>query len=587
LPSQMNSRALYTRLMGYVRPYWRMFGLSLIAMVIAAATEPALAYLLKPMLDGMFVEKSPSFITLVPLALVGIFLLRGVSSYVSTYCVSWVGNRLVKDLRSEMFRKLLSLPTRYYDDHATGNLISKLSFDVTQVAAAASNVVNITFKDTLTIIGLLGVLLYLNWKLTLISLTLTPIMALIVVVFARRLRRNSRDAQKTMGDLTQVLGESIDGQRVVKIFGGQPYESARFDGTAQRAFRFSLKQDLATAATAALVHLTAAIAVALIVYIATRESVVGGTTVGGFAAFITAMMQLLAPLRRLTDVNAQIQRGLAASESIFALIDEKSEPDTGKIILGRAEGKLAFNQLSFHYRDDGAPALHDINLNVAPGETIALVGASGSGKTTLVNLLPRFYQPTAGTISLDGHNLQYLTLTSLRANIAVVSQEVVLFNDTLAANIAYGALATTAEADIIKAAEAAHAIEFINRLPEGLQTMIGEKGLRLSGGQRQRLAIARALLKNAPILILDEATSALDSESERHVQAALETLMKGRTTIVIAHRLSTIENADRIVVMEEGRIAEVGSHTDLLARNGIYANLYRIQYQQEDKPVAK
>jgi ATP-binding cassette, subfamily B, bacterial MsbA len=580
LPESMNSRALYGRLMGYVRPYWRMFGLSLMAMVVSAATEPAMAYLLKPMLDGMFVEKSASYIALVPLALVAIFLLRGVSSYVGTYCVSWVGNRLVKDLRSEMFRKLLSLPTRFYDDHASGNLISKLSFDVTQVASAASNVVNVTIKDTLTIIGLLAVLLYLNWKLTLISLTLTPIMALIVMVFARRLRRNSRDAQKTMGDLTQVLGEAIDGQRVVKIFGGQPYESARFDETAQRAFRFSLKQDLATAATAALVHLTAAIAVALIVYLATRESVVGGTTVGGFAAFITAMMQLLAPLRRLTDVNAQIQRGLAASESVFALIDEKSEPDTGKTILGRAQGKLVFHQVSFQYRDDGTAALHDINLDVAPGETIALVGASGSGKTTMVNLLPRFYQPTSGSISLDGHNLQDLSLSHLRANIAVVSQEVVLFNDTLAANIAYGALATTAETDIIKAADAAHAMEFIRKLPEGLQTMIGEKGLRLSGGQRQRLAIARALLKNAPILILDEATSALDSESERHVQAALETLMQGRTTIVIAHRLSTIENADRIVVLDGGRIAETGSHSELLARNGLYAKLHKIQFQQ-------
>lgn len=580
MPESMNSRALYGRLMGYVRPYWRMFGLSLMAMVVSAATEPAMAYLLKPMLDGMFVEKSASYIALVPLALVAIFLLRGVSSYVGTYCVSWVGNRLVKDLRSEMFRKLLSLPTRFYDDHASGNLISKLSFDVTQVASAASNVVNVTIKDTLTIIGLLAVLLYLNWKLTLISLTLTPIMALIVMVFARRLRRNSRDAQKTMGDLTQVLGEAIDGQRVVKIFGGQPYESARFDETAQRAFRFSLKQDLATAATAALVHLTAAIAVALIVYLATRESVVGGTTVGGFAAFITAMMQLLAPLRRLTDVNAQIQRGLAASESVFALIDEKSEPDTGKTILGRAQGKLVFHQVSFQYRDDGTAALHDINLDVAPGETIALVGASGSGKTTMVNLLPRFYQPTSGSISLDGHNLQDLSLSHLRANIAVVSQEVVLFNDTLAANIAYGALATTAETDIIKAADAAHAMEFIRKLPEGLQTMIGEKGLRLSGGQRQRLAIARALLKNAPILILDEATSALDSESERHVQAALETLMQGRTTIVIAHRLSTIENADRIVVLDGGRIAETGSHSELLARNGLYAKLHKIQFQQ-------
>ncbi len=578
MSARMNSRALYLRLLAYVRPHWQKLALGLFAMLFVAATETAQAWILKPLLDSMLSLKDTSSMLKVPLLLIIIFIVRGMATYVSAYCVSWVGNRLVNDLRSEMFRKLLSLPTRFYDGNAGGNLISKLTFDVTQVSAAASNAVNVTVKDSLTVIGLLGLLFWLNWQLTLISLTIIPLLAFIVTRFAARLRRNSREAQISMGDLNHVLGETVDGQRVVKIFGGQKYEAQRFDDVARRTFRFNVKQDAATAATTALVHIAAACSVALVIYLAARQSAASLFTVGDFAAFVAALMGLLAPLKRMTEVSSIIQRGLAAAESVFGLIDEKSEPDHGTIALGRAEGRIAIEQVSFAYAEDGRAALSDVSLNIAPGETVALVGASGSGKTTLANLIPRFYQTTSGNIAIDGNPLQDLTLASLRANIALVSQDVVLFNDTLAANIAYGALANTSEADVIKAAEAAHAMEFIRALPDGLQTMIGEKGLRLSGGQRQRLAIARALLKNAPILILDEATSALDSESERHVQAALETLMQGRTTLVIAHRLSTIENADRIVVMQDGRIVEMGTHHALLARDGVYAKLYRIQY---------
>jgi subfamily B ATP-binding cassette protein MsbA len=459
-----------------------------------------------------------------------------------------------------------------------------VAYDVTQVTSAATSAVTVAVKDSLTILGLLAWLFWLNWKLTLITLVVAPGITVIVRIFSRRLRRVGREVQTAMGEVTAVLQEGIDCQKVVKIFGGTQYETDRFRGAANRVRSFSMKYSAASAGNTSLVQLLAAIALAFVISIVAGQSAANETTVGGFVSFVTAMLMLLQPLKRLTGVNESLQRGLAAAESIFGLLDTEPEPDTGTARLERARGEIAFEGVSMQYRRAERPALDDVSLTIRAGETVALVGPSGSGKTTLAHLIPRFYQPTAGRILLDGHDLRSLTLESLRGNIALVSQDVALFNDTVAANIAYGAKAGASEAEIVAAAEAANAMGFIREMPQGLQTIVGENGVRLSGGQRQRLAIARTLLKDAPVLILDEATSALDSESERQVQAALEVLMKGRTTIVIAHRLSTIEKADRIVVLDRGQVAEVGSHAKLLARDGIYARLHRIQFARTDSP---
>ncbi len=574
----MTTAALYLRLLGYVRLYWRAFAISIVGMAAAAATEPLVPALLKPMLDGTFVYKDDTVIRLAPFFIVAIFLVRGLATFISTYAINWVGNKLVMDLRDEMFGKLLTLPTRYYDDHATGKLLSKLTFDVTQVTAAATTVVTITVRDSIIIVGLLGWLLYLNWKLTLLSLVMAPVIAVIIRTISGRMRTSSRDSQRAMGDITQVIEESVTAHKVVKLFGGQPYESGRFHEQANWVRRHNMKQAAAAAANVPIVQMVAAIALAVIVYLVTQQAKTDETTVGGFLSFIAAMLMLTAPLKRLTGVSEYLQRGLAAAESVFELLDTQSEIDTGTISVGRVRGELVFDQVTFAYGNDGRQALNQIALTVRAGESVALVGASGSGKTTLANLVPRFYVPSTGRILLDGQDINALTLASLRANIALVSQEVVLFNDTVAANIAYGQARVVGESEIIAAATAAHAMEFIRDWPEGLNTVVGERGVKLSGGQRQRIAIARAILKDAPILILDEATSALDSESERHVQAALETLMQGRTTLVIAHRLSTVEKADRIVVLQKGEIVEIGTHAELLARKGVYAQLHRIQF---------
>ena len=573
-----DSKALYLRLLGYVKPYWRMFALSLVALVLTAATEPMLPALFKPLLDQGFVAKDPDFIRWIPILLLALFLVRGVTSFVSTYCMAWVGSRLVLDLRAAMFDKLMTLPTRYFDQHPSGQLIAHLAFNVTQVTQAATSSLTTLVRDSVTVLGLLGYLVWLNWQLTLIVFALVPLTLWVVKVASARLRGLSRKAQQNIGELTQVIDEAVGGHRVVKLYGGEDYEQGRFRHAANLSRLFEMKRVAANAVYEPVIQFIAAIALAVIVYIAAGQASANTTTVGGFVSFFMAMMLLFAPLKRLTAVNDQLQRGLAASETIFGLLDEESERDTGTRTLDRVEGRLTLRDVTLTYPGKTTPALDTIHLEIAPGETVALVGASGSGKTTLANLVPRFYDPDAGAIELDGVDLRELRLQDLRRQIALVSQDVVLFNDTLAHNIAYGTKRDATPDEIRAACVAAHAWDFIQALPEGLDTLIGENGMRLSGGQRQRIAIARAILKNAPLLILDEATSALDNESERHVQAALETLMQHRTTLVIAHRLSTVERADRIVVLEGGRIVETGTHADLLARQGRYAQLHALQF---------
>ncbi|NJM13654.1 MAG: lipid A export permease/ATP-binding protein MsbA, partial [Synechococcaceae cyanobacterium SM1_2_3] len=504
---------------------------------------------------------------------------RGITDFIGKLAMDWVAHRVVMDLRNALFAKLLTLPTCYFDDHSAGNLLSRLTYDVNQVMTATTQALVSLVKDGLSVIGLLGWMLYLNWQLSLMAFLIAPGIALIMRLVSRRLRRLSRELQELMGDLNHVIDEVLQGHKVIRIFGGQDYERERFHRVNNRVRQFNLKLAALSEGSGPLVQLLAIIALGAVIYFAALQSAANQITVGGFVSLFGAMAMLLAPIKRLTKVNEHLQRGLAAAETIFALLDEPPEPDQGAQAIGRAQGQISFHQVSHRYRSDGAEVIHKFNLEVQPGETIALVGPSGSGKTTLMSLLPRFYEPDSGEIRLDGVPIRELRLADLRANLAYVSQDIVLFNDTVAANIAYGAGFKASESQLIEAAEGAYAMEFIRELPQGLHTLIGENGARLSGGQRQRLAIARALLKNAPILILDEATSALDTQSERKVQQALDALRQGRTAFVIAHRLSTIENADRIVVLDRGGMVEIGAHLELLHRNGLYASLYQMQAQ--------
>ncbi len=575
-----DSRELYLRLLGHVRPHWKGFVLTLAATVLAAATEPLFPALMKPLLDKGFGQGDQGWLAWLPLAIVGIFVLRGVAGFFAGYGMSWVSNKVITDLRQLMFERLMRLPTSYFDAHASSVPATRIAYDVNGVAAAATSTLTVLVRDTLSVIGLVAWLLYLNWKLTLISLAVIPLIGFIIRGFSARLRRLSLAAQEGMAQMNEVLQESIRGQKVVKIFGGEQHATARFAKVNNALRGYGMRQAIAAAAVAPITQIFASVGLAIVVWVALRQSAGNETTVGGFVSFITAMLLLLAPLKHLADINAPLQRGLAAAESVFRMLDEATEVDAGTTDLGRARGEIEFAGVGLRYAGTERDALHGIELAIRPGETVALVGPSGGGKSSLVNLVPRFYHAGSGQIRVDGHDIERLTLHSLRTNIAHVGQDVFLFDDTVAANIAYGGRRDASRGQIEAAARAANALEFIESLPQGFDTLIGENGSRLSGGQRQRVAIARAILKDAPILILDEATSALDSESERAVQDALETLMRGRTTLVIAHRLSTVEHADRIVVLAQGRIAETGSHDELLAAGGLYASLYRLQFAE-------
>ncbi|MCE0759778.1 lipid A export permease/ATP-binding protein MsbA [Marinobacter sp. G11] len=576
----VGSWTTYKRLLTYVKPFWLAFSLAVLGNIIYAAASTGMAAAMEYVITAIENPTDQNRMLLTGL-IVGVFALRGLGTFFSQYFISYVGRNVINALRNDVFDRLMTLPSRYFDDNAAGRLVSKLTFNVEQVAEAATNAITITLREGLTIVGLLGFMLYTNWKLTLVFLTVGPVIGFVVSYASKRFRRISKRIQGSMGDITHVASESITGYRVVRTFGGEDYERERFRDVSERNLKQSLKMASTQAISVPVIQVLVAIAIAALVWTMLAPEIRGEMTTGQLVAFITAATTMAKPIRQVTSVHAKIQKGVAAAYDVFETMDEQPEEDRGGFAPERVEGRIEFDQVSFRYRDQLDNVLEGISLSIPAGQSVALVGRSGSGKSTLVSLLPRFYEFTGGDIRIDDHSLKEFSLQALRSQIALVNQNVVLFNDTIAANIAYGALRDCSREEIREAAAKAHALEFIDRMPEGLDTMIGDNGVMLSGGQRQRLAIARALLKNAPILILDEATSALDTESERHIQEALETVMEGRTTLVIAHRLSTIEKADRILVMDKGHIVESGNHDELLAADGAYAQLHQIQFSEQ------
>jgi subfamily B ATP-binding cassette protein MsbA len=575
--SRASNRDLYFRLLGYVKPYWKAFGLAVLAMVGTAATEPVFPAIMKYLLDKGFQTPDSRLVWLIPLGIMVLFVARGLLSFGTNYLMTWISTRLVADLRREMYARLITLPTQVFHDNSAGALISRLLYDAENVNQAATNVLVTAVRESLTAMALLFYLLYLDWKLTLITLAIAPLIAGIVKGFSRRMRKASRSSLEALHIISHTIEEAVNAHKVIKIYGGQTQEKDRFFRDTERFRRSMMREAVPASAITPITHIAAAIAVAIITFLALNQSTgQASASAGGFVSFIAAMLLLISPIKQLTSISPLMQRGLAACESVFALIDSPSEEDSGRTTLQYTSGNIEFEHVSFSYPGADRPALSDITFQIPAGKTIALVGASGGGKTTISTLIPRFYRPASGHIRLDGVDINEFTLESLRSKIALVSQDIVLFNDTVQANIAFGSRDRSRE-EVIAAAQAANAWDFIEALPDGLDTMIGADGAKLSGGQRQRIAIARALLKNAPILILDEATSALDTDSERQVQAALAKLMRNRTTLVIAHRLSTIEHADSILVLDQGRIVESGTHAELQAAGGYYANLNRMQ----------
>ncbi len=577
----MNQKSLYLRLLGYAKPYKFAYVMAILGMVATAATESLFPALMKYLLDHGFKVSSPELVYLIPLSLVGLFVIRGVIQFSSNYLMAWITTNIVMVIRNELFSKILRLPSLSFAD-ARGTYVSKIIFDVWQIGDSVSTVLISSVRELLTAIGLIAYLFYLDWRLALITLSVGPIIVAVVALFSKRMRAAGRSGLKSVGELTHILEESVLCQKIIKIYAGQATEKARFEAANAQFRRSQMKEAVPASATTPITHIATALALALIIYIALNQvsnpnATQGVNTVGGFVSYITAMLMLLSPVKKLTEVNSGIQRGLVSAQSAFEFLDRVEEPDHGTLRLGRAHGSIEFDHVSMTYPNSSEPALRDISLKISAGETIAIVGASGSGKSTLAALLPRFIATDEGRILIDGHDLNDLRLEDLRANIAVVTQEVLMFNNTIAANIAYGSNSASLQ-EIERAARLANAWTFIADMPQGLHTEVGDAGLKLSGGQRQRISIARAILKDAPILILDEATSALDSESDKLVQAALENLMKDRTSIVIAHRLTTIEKANRIIVMDKGKIVELGTHTELLALNGHYAQLHRMQF---------
>ncbi len=579
-------KILWRRIYSRVGVYWKGLALAVLFMAGAAATQPTLAVAMKPLLDEGFSGARPEYVWQVPIAIIGLISLRGVCNFFSDYLLAWVANNVLLGVRRDMFEKLLTMPDSEFKKGDTGRLLNRFTVDAGNVTGYATDVATVLVRETLVVLAMIVVLLYMSWQLTLIIIVTMPISVLISKAFINRLRRINRDMVNMNAQLTRVVSEGIDGQRVIKLFDGYEYERKRFSYVSSRLRRFDMRSSTSDAAMTPITQVVTAVAVAAVIAVALSQANAGTLTVGSFAAFMAALAQIFDPIKRLTKVASRMQKMLVSAESVFTLVDQDSERDEGKQSLPEpVRGQVQFRGVHHRFPDSQIDTLSGIDLVVEPGQTIALVGRSGSGKTTLVNMIPRFVSPSSGEVLIDGVNIQDISLRHLRSHLSLVSQDVVLFDDTIAVNVGYGALHDASDDEIREALRAANLLEFVEGLPLGLQTPVGENATRLSGGQRQRLAIARALIKNAPILILDEATSALDNESERQVQASLETLMKGRTTLVIAHRLSTVQNADMIVVMDQGRILEKGTHQELLVKSGAYAALYQMQFRDEAPAV--